>query len=455
MNQLLYFLLFKSQVMKSKLHLLATLLVLLVISFSNHKIAAQSMGISSTSITPDASSILEMRTTTKGLLIPRMTTAERDLINLPANGLMVYNTSNSQLNLYNGYTWVVLVSDSTAYLSVDAGSTLTTSSSSDVVIADMSQTATETATYLVLFNGQVTIPAANNTESINTATLASDLNLIYADIMAIPATNSTHPLIFGSGETLSPGVYDIAGAASIAGTLTLDGGGDPDALFIIRATGAFNTGAGVVVTLVNGANAKNVFWVADGAIGIGASTTIQGTLLSHGSAVAIGATCTVTGRLLTTLGAISFGAGTLSLPTDSSDIDFRSLSNFIIFTSSGGIANTGASIYTGDIGTNAGAITGFGTATVNGTIYPSGLTTTVTVVNHMTTFSLYNDGVLIPNSSRTRTHSLNPSDISLQSTATVSAGAVIDVRWKIDTQNSDNKEVSVINRILTLIKVGN
>ncbi|MGK0454650.1 MAG: hypothetical protein ACJAYY_002135, partial [Paraglaciecola sp.] len=145
----------------------------------------------------------------------------------------------------------------------------------------------------------------------------------------------------------------------------------------------------------------------------------------------------------------------LALPTDSSYIDFRSLSNFVIFTSSGGIANTGASVYTGDIGTNAGAITGFGTATVNGTIYQSGSTTTVTAVNHMATFSLYKNGVLIPNSSRTRTNLLNPSDISLQGTATVTAGEVIDVRWKIDTQNSDNKEVSVINRILSLIKVGN
>tara|TARA_B100000795_G_scaffold259675_1_gene234849 strand:+ start:3764 stop:5089 length:1326 start_codon:yes stop_codon:yes gene_type:complete len=441
--------------MKSKLKLLTSLMILLILSFSNHKISAQSMGISSTSITPDPSSILEMRTTTKGVLIPRMTTAERDLISLPANGLMIYNTSTSRFNFYNGSTWVVLVSDSSAYLSVDAGSTLTTSSTSDVAIADMNQTAPETATYLVLFNGQVSIPAANNTETMNTATLASDLNLIYTDIMAIPATSSTHPLVFGSGETLSPGVYDIAGAASIAGTLTLDGGGDPNALFAIRATGAFNTGSGVTVALVNGATAKNVFWVADGAIGLGASTTIQGTLFSHGSAIAVGATCTVTGRLLTTLGAISFGEGTISLPTDSSDIDFRSLSNFVIFTSSGGIANTGASIYTGDIASNAGAITGFGTATVNGTIYQSGTTTTVTTVNHMATFSLYKNGILIPNSSRTRTHLLNPSDISLQGTATVNAGEVIDVRWKVDTQDSDNKEISVINRILTLIKVGN
>jgi hypothetical protein len=313
----------------------------------------------------------------------------------------------------------------------------------------MSQTATEAGTYLVFFNGQCAIPATFNTTGFSTATAAADLNLIYDDIMAIPATNTTHPLTFGSGETLLAGVYDIAGAASIAGSLTLDGGDDPDAQFVIRATGAFNTGAGVNVILTKGATAKNIFWVATGAIGIGASTTIQGNMLS-GAAVAVGATCTVTGRLLTTSGAISFGLGTLSLPTGSSFINFRSLSNLVIFTSAGGIANTGASIYRGDIGTNVGAITSFEAATVNGTIFQAGSTTVTTQINPTATFSLYKNGVLIPNSSRTRTSLSNPSDISLQGIATVTAGQTIDVRWKID-----DGTVSVINRILTLIKVVN
>jgi hypothetical protein len=425
----------------------------LVITFCYTNSFAQSLGLNNA--TPHASSILDLTATDRGLLIPRMTTTQRDAISSPANGLMIYNTSTNQFNFYNGSSWVVLMSGSTPYLSVDAGSTLSTSSTSDVVIADMRITASESGIYTVNFNSQVTISAAVYPTNFSTATGASDLDLIYSDIMAIPVTNTTHPLVFGNGETLTPGVYDIAGAASIAGNLTLDGGDEPDALFVIRATGAFNTGAGVTVNLTNGATAKNVFWVAEGAIGLGASTTIQGTIFSHDLSVAVGTTCTVTGRLLTTAGSISFGEGTLSLPTGSSFINFRSLSNFVIFTSSGGIANTGASFYTGDIGTNAGAITGFGTATVNGTIFEAGSTTTVTPVNHMATFSLYKNGVLIPNSSRTRTHLTNPTDISLQGIATADAGDIIDVRWKIDTQPSDSKEVSVINRILTLIKVGN
>lgn len=338
------------------------------------------------------------------------------------------------------------------YSSVNGSSISSTTSTSDVVITDMTKNIVEAGTYSIHFNAQVNIPAANYTTGFSTSTAVEDLNLIYLDIMAIPVTGN-HILTFGSGEILYPGVYNVAGAASIAGTLTLNGNNEINPIFIIRANaGAFNTGAGTNVILTNGASAKNIFWIADGAIGLGANTNISGTLFSHGAAVA-GANSIVTGRLLTTLGAISFGQGTLTLPTGNSIINFRSLSNFVIFTSSGGDANTGASVYNGNIGTGSGAITGFETATVNGTIFQSGSTTLVTPINHMATFSLYKNGVLIPNSSRTRTQLA--SDISLLALSSIEAGDTVDVKWKIDEQISDGIEISVFNRILTLIKVGN
>ena len=42
--------------------------------------------------TPDASSALEIESTTGGILIPRMTETQRDAIALPASGLMIYQT---------------------------------------------------------------------------------------------------------------------------------------------------------------------------------------------------------------------------------------------------------------------------------------------------------------------------------------------------------------------------
>jgi hypothetical protein len=336
--------------------------------------------------------------------------------------------------------------------SVDDSTTCLTTSTTDVVITNMTRTLAETGTYSIQFNAQIEIPTAIYTTGFSTATAADDLDLIYTDIMAIPAT-ATHALTFGNGEILFPGVYNVAGAASIAGTLTLNGNNEINPIFIIRANaGAFNTGAGTNVILTNGATANNIFWIADGAIGLGANTKISGILFSHGAAVA-GANSIVTGRLLTTLGAISFGQGALKVPAGNSIINFRSLSNFVMFTSSGGVANSGASVYNGDIGTALGAITSFETATVNGNIFQSGSTTVVTAVNHMATFGLYKNGVLIPNSSRTKI--LLASEISLLALTTIEAGDTVDVRWKIDEQISDGIEIGVFNRILTLIKVGN
>ena len=56
--------------------------------------------------TPDASSVLEIKSTTGGILIPRMTEAQRDAIALPASGLMIYQTNEvSGFYFYNGAGW--------------------------------------------------------------------------------------------------------------------------------------------------------------------------------------------------------------------------------------------------------------------------------------------------------------------------------------------------------------
>ena len=53
----------------------------------------------------NASAQLQVQSTTKGFLPPRMTTAQRDLISSPAAGLIIYNTSTNKHQGYNGSTW--------------------------------------------------------------------------------------------------------------------------------------------------------------------------------------------------------------------------------------------------------------------------------------------------------------------------------------------------------------
>ena len=54
---------------------------------------------------PDASSLLDITSVTKGLLYPRMTTTQRDAIGSPATGLSIYNLTNDDPNFFNGTAW--------------------------------------------------------------------------------------------------------------------------------------------------------------------------------------------------------------------------------------------------------------------------------------------------------------------------------------------------------------
>jgi hypothetical protein len=54
---------------------------------------------------PDASAALEISSTKKGILFPRMTTTQRDAIAAPAEGLMIYNTITNCINTYRGGVW--------------------------------------------------------------------------------------------------------------------------------------------------------------------------------------------------------------------------------------------------------------------------------------------------------------------------------------------------------------
>ncbi len=57
------------------------------------------------SITVDASAVVQLDSTTKGFLPPRMTTTQVNAISSPATGLVVYNTTLNQICFYNGTAW--------------------------------------------------------------------------------------------------------------------------------------------------------------------------------------------------------------------------------------------------------------------------------------------------------------------------------------------------------------
>jgi hypothetical protein len=398
-------------------------------AFSN----AQSVSISADNSAPNASSILELKSNSQGLLTPRMRTAERDAIVSPAEGLLIYNTTTGAFNFYDSYWRRV---GGIGYNSVDAGASIQIASATDALIPGMTLNP-GAGSYVARFNSTV----STGDVAIQGAT---DLTNAYNTLMGVAATNTIHAPTFGSGETLNAGVYAIAGAGSIVGTLTLDALGDPNAVFIFRLAGAFSTGASSSVILANGASACNVFWVAEGAVSLGATTSMQGTLIAHNGAILVAAGSSTTGRLFSTTGAVTFDGSTVTIPNGCNYLDLGILSSFAAFTSIGAVSNSGSSNITGHVGTNGGAISGFGTATVNGTLYTPDPSSDYGI------FSIYQNGTLVPNSGRTRTIRSNTAEMNLEAVATVSAGQAIEVRCRTDAGT-----LTLGNRILTLRKVQN
>ncbi len=89
----------------------ATMIAVAILSFQNVAQAQLKLGNNPGTINPSA--ILEMETTSKGLLIPRMTATEMAAISTPANGLMVYNTDESCFFVYRVSVWRSLCDDYT------------------------------------------------------------------------------------------------------------------------------------------------------------------------------------------------------------------------------------------------------------------------------------------------------------------------------------------------------
>ena len=126
------------------------------------------------------------------------------------------------------------------------------------------------------------------------------------------------------GATLTPGVNKIGAAGTLTSPVTLDGAGDPDAVFIIQVAGALGATAGVGnVILTNAVQSANVFWVVEGAVSMGAGTQMEGTVLC-GAAITFGAGATISGRALagSAAGTITLAATVVSETTGTPPVGF-------------------------------------------------------------------------------------------------------------------------------------
>ena len=159
--------------------------------------------------------------------------------------------------------------------------------------------------------GTVTLNGAQHLNDAAAEAAQTSLAAAYAD--AAGRTPATIANALG-GVTLTTGVYTpVQGGFLIDGTLTLDGQGDPDAVFIFQCT-SLDAVSDSTVKLINGARFCRVFWQVVGnaraGVTIDSGAEFEGHVFTQGAIMVSGAT--VHGQLLSVNGPVELNASTIT-----------------------------------------------------------------------------------------------------------------------------------------------
>jgi len=202
----------------------------------------------------------------------------------------------------------------------------------------------------------------------------SDVTTAYDDAAGrTPVVTESSDL---GGQTLAPGVYQAASALSLTGTVTLDAGGDPSAVFIFHAGSTLITGSGSSVSLIAGAQACNVFWQVGGSATLGTTTSFVGTILALMSA-SLDTGATLQGRVFARNGAVTLDDNTITRPgcatTTPTTTTTTTTAPGATTATTGGTGTTGSAAGTGSAATGlAGTGAGPSAATSSAAVVPVG-----------------------------------------------------------------------------------
>jgi len=144
------------------------------------------------------------------------------------------------------------------------------------------------------------VVGATNAQNATSAAVAANVGTAFSDLNQ---GGSVLGVTIVNGQVIKKGVWSTGAAATLSGTVTLDGEGDPNAIFIIRIGGALATDPASNVILINSASLCNVYWQVNGAVSLGNSSIFRGTIIATG-AISLLEASSLFGRGLSTAGAI-------------------------------------------------------------------------------------------------------------------------------------------------------
>lgn len=169
--------------------------------------------------------------------------------------------------------------------------------------------------------GNVVLNGTNHAGDAVTQGAKTDLTTAYlnAEGQSLPSVTTLTASSINSfnitGTTLTPGIYKSGSSIGLTGTLTLDGGGNANAVFIFQAGSTLTTAGASTVVLQNGTQACNVYWQVGSSATLGASSVLKGNILAL-TDIGLGTTANVIGRVLARNGAVTFdGSNTVTKAT--------------------------------------------------------------------------------------------------------------------------------------------
>jgi hypothetical protein len=171
-------------------------------SITNSQITdnAVSIGINNTS--PAASALLDLTSTTQGLLPPRLTTTQRDAIASPANGLFIYNSTTGQFNGFQAGAWGAIgggAGSGITSLNGLTGASQTFSSSNDVNVTMGINSVGTVHTFTMGWSGTLA-----KTRTLGTTVYTDQGNTFSAGAQDFSAASTfTIPVAGGSTPTVS------------------------------------------------------------------------------------------------------------------------------------------------------------------------------------------------------------------------------------------------------------
>jgi hypothetical protein len=146
----------------------------------------------------------------------------------------------------------------------------------------------------------------------------NDLTTAYNGAASRPSNGSAGTDL--AGQVFLPGVRTASSSLLLSsGSVTLDAQGNPDAVFIFQIGSTLITGSNTSVSLINGAQACNVFWQVGSSATLGTGTSFVGTVMALASITANTA-ATIHGRLLARNGAVTLDTNTITTSNCASSV---------------------------------------------------------------------------------------------------------------------------------------